>query len=54
MYSTQTDAIVAELKSDNSKLGSQVKSAQDESAKLNSQIVNIQDEGKNLSPLMII
>jgi len=51
VYSTQTGAIVAELKSDNSKLGSQVKSAQDESAKLNSQIVNIQDEGKNLKSL---
>ncbi|MBI4258478.1 MAG: alpha/beta fold hydrolase [Thaumarchaeota archaeon] len=48
VYSTQTDAIVSELKSENSKLGTQVRTSQDETAKLNSRIISIQDEGRNL------
>ncbi|MCS4538527.1 MAG: extracellular solute-binding protein [Thaumarchaeota archaeon] len=48
VYSTQTDAIVAELKSDNGKLSSQVRTSQDETVKLNSRIVAVQDEGKKL------
>jgi septal ring factor EnvC (AmiA/AmiB activator) len=48
VYSTQTDAIVAELKSGNSKLGTQVRNSQDESAKLNSQMKIVADDNNKL------
>ncbi|MBI4258194.1 MAG: DUF1749 domain-containing protein [Thaumarchaeota archaeon] len=48
VYSTQTDAIAAQLKSENSRLGSQVRTSQDETAKLSSQIVSIADDNNKL------
>jgi pimeloyl-ACP methyl ester carboxylesterase len=51
VYSTQTDAIVSELKSESGKLGSQVRTVQDESAKLNSQVKIVTDDNNRLKSL---